>query len=755
MNIISADQRLLPSPTRAPVPDSVADVFGVNAALRMVRRRFVIMACVGAIVGALILTRSMMAPPTYEAISLIAINARQERVIDSAESVLGDLPRDTAAIDTEIEIMRSPALMGQLVDALNLTEDPEYNWLLREPSPWRQFVDSLLNPVMRSGGEGSTEIDPVALSQQDWVRTAIASSLAGSVTIRRRGLTYMIEIAGRSRDPLRAQQLANTFADIYLASQAQAREDARERATAWLAERVEALSADVQAKEQEEQAYRQAHGLTGAADGVSLTQQQLTTIQQSVLQAQADLAERQARYRQLRALQASGGSLETVGDALESEVISTLRDREAEIARRQSELENRYLPTHPAVQAVLAERADVARQIQSEIDRIAINMANEVDVARSRLETLQSSLDEITAKLQEENAVSIRLRELERESQASRRVYESYLERYQEIGDQESMNSPDARLVAHAQNQGWQVSPNLRVALALSVLIGGFCGLVAGIATELLDRSVRSREEVETKLGYPTIATIPTIGANAMRSVTKESRNPPGYLVEKPMSAFTESMRVLRTVIVHSQIGSNARVVAIASALPGEGKTTVALSLARVAALSGQKVIVVDCDLRKQSISRFLANKPERGLLQVLSGEITWADALQRDAKSSADILPVVASSFSPIDVFGSDSMELLLSELRQHYEIIILDCPPLFAVAEARVICALADSVVLVARMGKSTVDAMRLAIDQVLTAGGSVVGVALNRVPSGGLGRLAYGDTMYSYSLRGYYTR
>lgn len=732
----------------------MADVFGVNAALKMVQRRFVLMVCVGAIVGAIILTRSMMAPPTYEAVASIALNTRQERVIETAESVLGELPRDTAAIDTEIEIMRSPALMGEVVDALDLTEDPEFNWLLREPSPMRSFVGSLLNPVVRSGAQGTEEVDPVALSQEDWVRTAIAGSVAGRLNIRRRGLTFMIDIAGRSGDPVRAQELANTYADIYLASQSSAREEAAARATSWLSDRLDALSRDVQAKEAEEQAYRELNGLPGT-EGQSLTEQRLSTVQASVLQAQADLAERQARYRQLRDLQLSGGSLETMGPVLNSVVISTLRDRASEIERRLSELENRYLPTHPSVQAVLAERSDVNRQIQLEVDRIAVNLANEVEVARSRLETLQASLDEITNTLQSENTVSIRLRELERESQASRRVYESYLERYQEIVDQESMNSTDARLVSYAQTPGFQVSPNLRIAVALAVLAGGFCGLVAGIAMELLDRSIRSRDEVEQKLGYPAIATIPTIGAHAMRSVAKEHRNPPSYLVEKPMSAFTESLRVLRTVIVHSQLGSNSRVVAIASALPGEGKTTVALSLARVAALSGQKVIVVDCDLRKQSINKYIEQKPERGLLQVLSGETTWADAIVRDAKSSADILPVVSSSFSPIDVFGSDSMELLLSELRQNYEIIVLDCPPLFAVAEARVICALADSVVLVARMGKSTIDALRLASDQIASAGGSLAGVALNRVPSGGLGRLAYGDTMYSYSLRGYYTR
>jgi capsular exopolysaccharide synthesis family protein len=751
MNIISTEQRLLPPPPR-PAQENIADLFGVTAALKMVRRRLVIMVSVGAIVAAVILTRSMMATPLYQAVSLVAINARQERVIDSSESVLGDLPRDTAAIDTEIEILRSPALMGALVDALDLTRDPEWNWMLREPSRAKAFFDSILSPVIGSNDNREPEVDPMTLVDEPWVRTAIAGSVSGSLMIRRRGLTYVIEIGGVSQDPVRAQELANTFADIYLDSQAEAREEAAARATSWLSARLEELSNDVQRKEAAEQAYRQETGLT-AADGRSLTEQQITNVQSSVLAAEADLAEKQARYRQLRELQARGSSLDSIGNALNSDVIRGLREREAEIARRQSELENRYLPTHPAVQAVRSEREDVRRQIQLEIDRIAINMGNEVDVARSRLQTLQASLAEITAELQTENSESIRLRELERDSLASRRVYESYLLRRQEIVDQETMNSTDARLVSYATQPGWQISPNLRIAMALAVLAGGFLGLVAGVLAEMLDRSIRSRDEVEAKLGYPALASIPTIGQGAMRAIPRNMRNPPGYLVEKPLSAFTEALRVLRTVIVHSQLGSNSRVVAIASAMPGEGKTTVALSLARVAALSGQRVIVVDCDLRKQSMTKYLEVKPEMGLLQALSGEATWRESLQKDTRSQADILPVVSSTFSQLDVFGTDAMELLISELRESYEIIILDCPPLFAVAEARVICSLADSVVLVARMGKTTIDAVRLAVEQVVSAGGTVAGVALNRIPTGGLGRLAYGDGLYSYELRSYY--
>jgi len=547
--------------------------------------------------------------------------------------------------------------------------------------------------------------------------------------------------------------LANTFADIYLASQTEARIESNRRAGAWLNTRLEQLREDLQRKEAAAEQFRAQNGLMSAA-GSSLTEQQITNIQTSVLQAQADLAEKEARLRQLQDLQASGSSLETIGVTLNNAVIQQLRDRESDITRRQSDLENRYLPTHPAVQSIRSEREDIARQIQTEIERISVNLVNEVDVAHSRLRTLQQSMASVSNTLLDNNSESVRLRELEREAAASRGVYEAYLQRQQEITDQNLLNSTDARLVSYATPPGVPFSPNFRVSLVIAVMIGAFFGLAAGVIAELLDRSIHGPEDVESSVGYPTIATVPAISKRSLRLMPPAAANPPGYLVERPMSGFTEALRVLRTVIVHSRLDSEARVVAIASALPGEGKTTISMSLARVAAMSGQRVILVDCDLRKRSVNDLLDIDPDVGLLQVLAGEVGWRDAVRRDDLTHADILPVAATTFTPLDVFGSDAMKRLIADLRENYELIVLDNAPLLSVAESRVVSTLADGVVIVTQVGKSAVGAVRTAIEHAVNAGANVIGIALNRVPVEGLGRLAYSDSNYYYESRSYYS-
>lgn len=729
MNMLNQDAL---SPAQAQSPTTLKDIFGVTALLQMIRRRFRIMAFVGAAAATVVMLLLMTRPQIFEATSQVVISPRNVQVIEN-QTVVGDLPRDAAAIESEIELLRSPALLTQLANAIRQAENsPE----APAPEPTTRTQDELR---LGSGATDTHERDP------------LADQLAGQINVRRRGLTYVIDISARDVSPARAQMIANMYADVYIVSQVELRAAANARAGGWLDQRLAELREDVRAKEEAAETFRSQAGLVATGGGGSLVEQQITNVQTQVLQAQADLAERQARYQQLQQLQASGSSIETIGNALNSTTITQLRDREADIARRQSDLENRYLPTHPSVQAIRAEREDVQRQIQNEIDRISVNLANEVAVARARLQTLQASLGGVTGELRANSADSIRLRELEREADASRQVYETYLRRYEEIANQGSMNESDARLMAYARRPMAPVEPQLRISLILSIFVGLLLGIAAGVFREIFDQSVKNADDLEAQVGVPAVASVPSISNRMMRLLPPSERTPAGYLVGRPMSAFTEALRVLRTVIVYSKLDLSTRVVAITSAVPDEGKTTISVCLARVAAMSGQKAIVVDCDLRKQSLNDIIDVETEAGILHVLAGEKSWRDAVVRDPASDADVLPVATPSFTARDVFGSDAMAKLVGELRKEYDLVVLDCAPILAVAETRVVVKHADAVVVVARAGKSAVGAVRAAIAQTEGAGGNVIGVALNCVQPQWQ---SYADSLYFHQAKSYYT-
>jgi exopolysaccharide transport family protein len=712
MNIMNKDTPSGPPGYPSSAPQGLAELFGITGALQMLRRRMLVMSLVGLTVAAATFTFLMLRTPVYSATALVMINPRQERVTNS-QDVMGDLPRDSSAIDSEIELLRSPALMSELAEALGMAGR---------------------SPARGAPASGA----------------AIAAALSSQLDVQRRGLTYVIEISARSSDARRAQLIANTYADVYITSQVNARVDTAQRANSWLSRRLAELREDVQQKEGAAETFRVQNGLM-AAQGSSLAETQITNVQTQVLQTQADVAAAEARFQQLHDLRASGASLESIGNAINSETVRSLRDREADIARRQADLENRYLPTHPAVQAIRAERQDVEAQIQREIQRITVNLGDEVAVARARLATLQGSLHSATGDLSSNSSASVRLRELEREAAASRQVYEAYLQRYQEIADQDQLNTSDARLLAYAAQPTSPSSPKLRISLALAIAAGLFLGLGIGVLLEMFDQSVKNADDLESLVGHPAIASIPVISKRMLRQLPPAERHPSGYLVGRPMSAFTEALRVLRTVIVYSRLDFSVKVVAITSALPDEGKTTISMCLARVAAMSGQKVLVVDCDLRKQSINDVIDVETDVGILQVLAGEAPWRSAIVRDPSSDAHVLPVATSGFTPRDVFGSEAMSSLIAELRAHYDLVILDCAPILAVAETRILVKHADTTVIVARAGRSAVGAVRTAAQQTEGAGGKVLGIALNCVMPHWQ---SYADSLYFYQSKSYYS-
>ena len=275
--------------------------------------------------------------------------------------------------------------------------------------------------------------------------------------------------------------------------------------------------------------------------------------------------------------------------------------------------------------------------------------------------------------------------------------------------------------------------------------------MLTGFGLEAADQSVKNGDELEERVGFPAIASIPTISKRMMRMMPAAERHPSGYLIGRPMSAFAEALRVLRTVIVYSKLDRQVKVVAVTSALPGEGKTTVSMCLARVAAMSGQRVCVVDCDLRMQSINDVIDIETDVGILQVLAGEAPWRSAIVHDPNSDAHVLPVATAGFTPRDVFGSGAMVRLIDDLRGAYDLVILDCAPILAVAETRILVKQADTTVLVARSGKTPMKALYAAAQQTVMADGHVLGVALNCVLPHWQ---TYSDSLYFDQAKSYYS-
>lgn len=726
------------------------DLIDLAQLLTVFRRRFWTLIATGALVFASVMVVTLQMTPKYTAVSTVLLNVRQARVVD-IEAVLAGMPPDSATVDTEVEVLRSRSLAGAVVDQMGLTDVPEFNSDMREPgliaASLRGFLEALA-----PGNERVLHDDEVAVQ----TRERVIDALKDAVTLRRSGLTYIINISVTSENAGLARDIANTYAELYLLTQLEAKFEATERANAWLNERVEALRDEVRVREQAVAQFRDQAGLIDA-QGSTIAEQQVADLNSQLAIQRAERAEALARLNAVRSQLDRGVSADTIGEVLRSNTIQDLRRQLSELTRRQAELRSRYGPRHPQILTVSREIADIEDSVDREIQRIVASLENEVNIANQRVRSLEQSLSETRSELAQNNSEVVRLRELEREAAASRALFESFLNRFRQTSEADGLAEADARIVSMAAMPSRPSSPNLLLNLALGIALAGVAGMGVVFALEMLDTGLNSENDIERQLGVAHIASIPLIKPGLLRRLRggKGAANPGRYVVEKPLSSFAEAFRTIKSAIRVSAIDNKTQVVAITSAVPGEGKTTLSLCLGRVSAMAGAKVIVVDTDLRRRLLTKAMAPDVEAGLLEVLSGSAQLDAAILKDDASTLDFLPLRDTSFTPQDVFSSRGFGELLDTLRERYDQVILDTAPILAVADTRTISSQADAVIVTARWRKSTVSIVRRALQDLRASKARILGVTLNGVDLEAQARYGYDTSGYYYrSYRKYYS-
>jgi len=672
-------------------------------------RRWRLMAAVFGAVAAVTLLLIALQPPRYSASATIMIRPGLDRLVTELEPTTGSGQQAatlSAAVDSEVEILRSHDLARRVVDRLQLANDPEWSSPLR-----RGFV------VVSSPEAAEVLADEAA------------RNLARAVKVRRRAVSEVVDVEVAASRAARAAQIANAYVQAYIEVSIEAQNERSERATDWLNERLRALQDDLRNKEAALANFRAASGLY-VGTGESLSEQQVRALQDSIVVARTELAEKTARYEQLRALIDRGGSPDSIASALTSDVIRDLRREEALLSRTQADLEARLQERHPSLMAGRQQLADVRAQIQAEMRRIAANAEGEVLVAQARLRALEATLGTAGGRIAGASEAEVQLAQLTREATAARTVYEIFLQRYHQMAGQGEIAPLQVRLVSAAVSPSHPSWPNWPLAVLIALACGGIAAGLVLLAVEMLTDPVASADELEKRVGLATLAAVPHVPSKTLRLLPPEARHPAGYLTDSKFSAYAEAFRNLRTSLRFASGERPIKVLVLTSPNPNEGKTTCALSLARASALAGQKVILIDCDSRRQALNQIMSIEPELGLWHVLSGQTDWRTVTGVDEASPAHILPSAPGEFASADVLSGEAMDALLDELRGHYDLIILDCPPVWAVADTRLLAAKGDGVVLVSRWNKTSIRALSAAIRHLAPSGARLLGVIVNGV-------------------------
>jgi capsular exopolysaccharide synthesis family protein len=556
------------------------------------------------------------------------------------------------------------------------------------------------------------------------------------------GRSYVIKLSFTSEDPEKAARVANSAAELYVDALRAEKVGKTERSTRWLADRLDVLREEVEAADEAVERYRIKHDVT-EAQGVSLNEARLFELNQKLSGLRGDHAAQMAKVTRIKAMRGKSlASLEAVPEVLASMTIINLREREAGLLREESELRSVYGTRHPRIQTLQEEKAALRGKVQAEVDRIIETIENEGDTAAERIRTLEAEIAQVKQGTTLDREAAVDLRQLEREAETSKSLYTMFLQRYKETEEQSVLLEADAKVVSTAAPPADPSTPGPVLFGAVGFTASMMLGTLLALLLERLDSGIRSAKQVEALLGLPTLGLVPRLER------LPRQQKPHHYLLAKPLSAYAESVRALYTSLQLADVDHPPRVVLVTSALPQEGKSTLALSLATFAANhAGRRALLVDVDLRHPSVHRDLGAQPEQGLVEHLAGERALDEVIAFDAVSNLHYLPVHRQTGNPTDLLGSERMKQLFAALRERFDFIVLDAAPLIGVTDSKVAAMAADRVLFALRWDQTTKDTAANALAQLREVKTPVAGVVLTLVDVKKHAQYGYGDVGQYY--------
>jgi capsular exopolysaccharide synthesis family protein len=692
-------------------------------------RRWKFIASVTALVLVVGVTMLMRVTPLYTATTQILLERQREKA-PGAEAILATADPNIEMLEGEMAILRSSVFLRRVVEREHLVADRKVAnstaQSSEESSAIFAFFRSLL-PQFAAAEPNPTETQPNSPSDSDEEIAAI-EELKGSLSVTRATrLGFVLGISVTSPDPERAARLANAVADAYLVEKLDTRFEAAKRATAWLNDRIVELRSQLHDSEEAVTQFRSAHGLFQNGN-ITLSQQQLSELNAKLVDARADAAQKKARVDLLNSLQAKGSGIGNLPDFGPGSTLPLLRQQASVLSQQEADLSARYGTPHPLVVNIRAQERDLERSIAAESQRLAASIRNDYELAQSKVVSLEKSLKEATGQTSIDDATAIRLRELERTAAVNKTLFEDFLQRAKITEEQATFEPRDARVITPALTPSTPSYPSQTRYLSVTVLIGLFLGVSGAVAREMLNAGFTTTRQIEEDLDLPLLASISRLDK---RDLLVDGAIVPihDYPGLKPLSRFGECIRALRSGIHMTDVDHPPKVIQFTSAVPREGKTTIAMAAARSGAKSNLKVLFIDADLRHPSASRIFDLEEAAGLVDLLLGEVNSEDVIRFQEKAGYWILAAGSKTQTPTDLLSSERMKALIASARDRFDLILIDTPPSGPVIDPVVVSHLADKIVFVIRWGSTARELAKQCVQQ-LSGHKKIAGVALNLV-------------------------
>jgi uncharacterized protein involved in exopolysaccharide biosynthesis/Mrp family chromosome partitioning ATPase len=727
--------------------DDTVDVREVLAKL-WTRKRLIfasVLICAGL---AFVMAKSTTPAYTAEALVMIKPQQPMPATVDTLRAALqGGILASPEAVQTEAFVLQSRPLASNTITRLHLDQDPEFDPSLRKPNP----ILTLFNPVVALFDEVQNRLWSVAgfLSGQadapmDGDETGVevkagepsavvVDNFAKRLRVAVQERSNVIQVSFSSSHPATAALVPNTLIGIYLEQRARA----REKAVAQEKERLEnvvlpALRQKMQASELALEEYRQKSGLASEQNPTVLAQQ-LSQTEAQLTVARAHKAEAVARLSQIQASAPSMSGTASAGAASESPILQRLKEQEVGLEAQLSAVRGSLGPDHPKTLQLEAQLKKVEDGMRHESAGFVGRLKAELAAAQATEVSLNKRMAEFTHQFAQVNGADSRLQSLMVQAEADRKTYAQYLATSNEAYTSIAHPEPDASLLSNADVPVKPAFPSIRMMVMIGIAIGAGAGIILALMIDRLRSGLRSKEQVEQELGIRCLGLVPKLErfrSKRLRLPQPQRGNGAATLLQPQQTAFGQAIRSVELKLLSFDRRLDSRVVLVTAALPDEGKTWVAASLAASLTADGFSVALVDCDLYRPTLHRMFDGVRGPGLTDYFAGEVAFEDVVHSHPLSGVSYVPVGTAQAKDAWRITSTRLRPLVDRLKDKYAFVILDSPPVLAVSETILLSQIAQRTILVVKWGSTPPAIARHAVIQLLESNGAKVAALLSMV-------------------------
>jgi succinoglycan biosynthesis transport protein ExoP len=657
------------------------------------------------------------ATPIYRARVQLLIENENPNVV-SFKEVIEQEKSTNDYYQTQYRMLQSRSLARRTLDQLNL---------------WGSFVPN----DKQAGGASrvvSTAAAPIAglfrasrpVEPPDAGETAMQSkaldAFLSNLTVAPVRNSRLVELEYASTRADLAAAVANGIARAYIEQNLEFKYTSSKEASDWLGQRLGEQRKQVEASEGALQRYRERNDAISLEERQNIVVQKLADLNGAVTRAKTERIQKEAAYNQIRTLQGSRTALDTIPAILSNQFVQQQKTELAELQRQQAQLSEKLGARHPDMMKVRTAIEMAEARIQGEIAKVVQSLKNDYETSLSQEQSLMRALDQQKQDALVFNRKGIEYGALQRDAASNRQIFDSLMQRTKETGISGELKTSNIRIVDLAEVPRSPASPNKLMNMVLGVFGASLCSCAFVFFFEYIDDRIKSPAEIKSHLGLPFLGMIPVLADSA------DGTSPLLHRGVQP--GFGEALRTLRTNVLFSSTADGGQSLAVTSSGPGEGKTVVASNLALALAQTGQRVLLIDADMRRPRVHEVLERRQEPGLSNVLTGDAKYDDAVLEIEKTGLSVLTAGHMPPNPAELLGSKRFDDLVTMLKGRFDWVVIDTPPVMAVTDAPIVSHITDGVLFVVGSEMTSRSVAQTAVEQLVNANARVVGAVLNRV-------------------------